>query len=93
MEVLEVIRSAADTASARIRSAADNAWARAAVATTLALGSAGAFAQAGPDPFTTAMTEATTKVNLYAAALVGLGAVSVIFMIALKYVKRIPRAS
>lgn len=45
------------------------------------------------DPFDTAMTEATTKVGEYAAALVGLGAVAVIFMIALKYVKKIPRAS
>ena len=45
------------------------------------------------DPFTAAMTEATTKVSTYAAALVGLGAVAVIFMIALKYVKKIPRAS
>lgn len=81
MEVLKSLRSAADTA-----------WARAGVAATLALGSAGAFAQ-GADPFTTAMTEATTKVGIYAAALVGLGAVSVIFMIGLKYVKRIPRAS
>lgn len=51
-----------------------------------------AFAQ-GVDPFTTAMTEATAKVGTYAAALVGLGAVAVIFMIALKYVKKIPRAS
>lgn len=45
------------------------------------------------DPFDTAMAEATTKVGAYAAALVGLGAVAVIFMIALKYVKKIPRAS
>lgn len=45
------------------------------------------------DPFTTAMTDATTKVTTYAGALVGLGAVAVIFMIALKYVKKIPRAS
>jgi hypothetical protein len=45
------------------------------------------------DPFDTAMTEATTKVGAYAAALVGLSAVAVIFMIAMKYVKRIPRAS
>lgn len=51
-----------------------------------------ALAQA-TDPFDTAMTEATTKVGEYAAALVGLGAVAVIFMIALKYVKKIPRAS
>lgn len=56
------------------------------------LGSAGAFAQE-TDPFTTAMTEATTKVGTYAAALVGLAAVGVVFAIAIKYVKRIPRAS
>ncbi len=54
------------------------------------------FAQTTPapvDPFTAAMTEATTKVGAYAAALVGLGAVAVVFMIALKYVKKIPKAS
>lgn len=45
------------------------------------------------DPFNTAITEATTKVGAYAAALVGLSAVAVIFMIAMKYVKRIPRAA
>ena len=47
----------------------------------------------GVDPFTTAMTEATTKVGTYAAALVGLAAVSVVFMIAIKYVKKLPRAA
>lgn len=52
------------------------------------------FAQTAPvDPFTAAMTEATTKVGAYAAALVGLGAVAVVFLIALKYVKKIPKAS
>jgi hypothetical protein len=51
-----------------------------------------AFAQAA-DPFTTAMTDATEKVGTYAAALVGLSAVAVIFLIAMKYVKKIPRAS
>lgn len=45
------------------------------------------------DPFTTAMTDATTKVGTYAAAIVGLGAVSVAFMIALKYVKKIVKAA
>lgn len=44
------------------------------------------------DPFDAAMTTATTKVGAYAAALVGLAAVSVVFMIAIKYVKKIPRA-
>lgn len=51
-----------------------------------------AMAQA-TDPFQTALTNATTKVGEYAAALVGLSAVAVVFMIAIKYVKRIPRAS
>jgi len=51
------------------------------------------LAQAAADPFTAAMTQATTKVGEYAAALVVLGAVAVVFMIALKYVKKIPRAS
>lgn len=45
------------------------------------------------DPFDTALTEATTRVGGYAAALVGLSAVAVVFMIAMKYVKKIPRAS
>lgn len=64
----------------------------------LAVGASGlglsalAMAQ-GADPFSTALTDATTKVGTYAAALVGLSAVSVVFMIAMKYVKRIPRAS
>ena len=48
---------------------------------------------AATDPFETALATATTKVGSYAAALVGLSAVAVVFMIAIKYVKRIPRAS
>lgn len=53
-----------------------------------------AFAQSTPaDPFDTAMTAMTTKVGAYAAALVGLAAVSVGFMIAIKYVKKLPRAA
>lgn len=51
-----------------------------------------AFAQA-TDPFDAAVGEATTKVETYAAALVGLSAVAVVFMIAMKYVKKLPRAS
>lgn len=50
------------------------------------------FAQS-TDPFDTALATATTKVGSYAAALVGLAAVAVVFMIAIKYVKKIPRAS
>lgn len=51
------------------------------------------LAQGVTDPFDTALATATTKVGAYAAALVGLAAVGVVFMIAIKYVKRIPRAS
>lgn len=51
-----------------------------------------AFAQA-TDPFTVAIVDATAKVGLYAAALVGIGAVGVVFRIALKYVKKIPSAA
>lgn len=58
-----------------------------------AVTSATVFAQSVVDPFDAAMTTATTKVGAYAAALVGLSAVAVVFMIAMKYVKRIPRAS
>jgi len=50
-----------------------------------------AFAQT--DPFDDAILDATTKVGGYAAALVGVSAIAVGFMIAMKYVKRIPRAS
>jgi len=45
------------------------------------------------DPFDTALSNATTKVTAYAGALVGLAAVAVVFMIAIKYVKRIPKAA
>jgi hypothetical protein len=52
-----------------------------------------ANAQTAGDPFTDVMTTATTKVGTYSAALVVLAGVGVAFMIAMKYVKRIPRAS
>lgn len=51
-----------------------------------------AFAQA-TDPFTDAVTAAGTKIGVYGAALVGVSAIGVVFAIAMKYVKRIPRAS
>lgn len=47
----------------------------------------------GADPFDAALASATTKVGGYAAALVGLAAIAVVFMIAIKYVKKIPRAA
>jgi len=65
---------------------------RTALVTFGALTGVSAFAQSS-DPFDTALATATTKVGGYALALVGLAAVSVVFMIALKYVKKIPKAS
>lgn len=51
-----------------------------------------AFAQA-TDPFDAALTSVTEKTETYASALVGVAAVAVVFMIAVKYVKKLPRAS
>lgn len=45
------------------------------------------------DPFDTAIAEATTKITAYASALVPLSAIAVLFIIAIKYIKKIPRAS
>lgn len=52
------------------------------------------FAQTvGTDPFDAALTTVTEKTGVYAAALVGVSAVAVVFMVAMKYVKKLPRAS
>lgn len=61
------------------------------VGTATALVSVAVFAQG--DPFTTAMTEVTGKVQGYGAALVGLAAVGVAFYVAIKFVKKIPKAA
>lgn len=45
------------------------------------------------DPFDTAVTAMTTKVTAYGGALVAFAAVSVGFLIAIKYVKKIPRSA
>lgn len=45
------------------------------------------------DPFTQVMTDATDRVESYGAAIAVLAGVGVLFMIAVKYVKKIPRAS
>lgn len=45
-----------------------------------------------PAEFTDAITESLADVALMAGALVGVGAVGVAFMLALKYIKKIPRA-
>ena len=52
-----------------------------------------AFAQAATDPFDTALATVTAKVTSYAGALVGVAAIAVVFMVAVKYVKKLPRAS
>lgn len=51
-----------------------------------------AMAQAA-DPFTATLTDASAKVTTYATGLVTVAAVGVLFMIAKKYVKKIPGAS
>lgn len=66
--------------------------AKASAAVTAALLPVLAFAQAS-DPFDTAITSITTKVTAYGGALVGVSAVAVAFFVAIKYVKKIPRAS
>lgn len=64
-----------------------------AASSALVLAGLSGIAAAQNDPFTDAMTDATTKVTEYAGALVGLAAVAVVFMIAVKYVKKIVGAS
>lgn len=51
-----------------------------------------AFAQAA-DPFDAAVTDVTAKITTYAGALVGVAAVGVAFMVAMKYVKKIRGAA
>lgn len=51
-----------------------------------------AYAQS-VDPFDTALTTVTASTTKYASALVGVAAIAVVFMIAIKYVKKLPRAS
>lgn len=56
------------------------------------LGMGVAFAQA-TDPFDTAVATIQTKVEGYGGALVALAAVAVVFLVGIKYVKKIPKAS
>lgn len=62
------------------------------VGAMLAIAAAQASAQA-TDPFEVAMAAITTKVGTYGAALVGLSAVAVVFYVAMKFVKKIPKAA
>lgn len=76
----------------QIRTASQDAWARAGVAATLAIASASASAQA-VDAFDTVMDNVTTKVESYAGSLVVLAGVAVVFMIGMKYIKKIRGAA
>lgn len=51
------------------------------------------FAQEATDPFQDALTNITANVTTYGGALVGLAAVGVVFMIAIKYVKKLRGAA
>lgn len=62
------------------------------IVTGVALAPALAFAQSA-DPFDAAVADVKTKVALYAASLVGVAAVGVAFMVAVKYVKKIRGAA
>jgi type IV secretory pathway VirB2 component (pilin) len=75
-----------------IRTLALNTRARLSAA-VLTLATLPAFSFAQTDPFTTAVTTISDKIETYGAALVGVAAVGVVFMVAMKYVKKLPRAA
>lgn len=58
----------------------------------IALGPVAAFAQAS-SAFTDAVSSASADIATYGAALVGVSAVGVVFMVAIKYVKKIRGAA
>lgn len=66
--------------------------AKAYVGTMLLLSAAASQAQE-VDPFTDALNAMKLKVATYGGSLVGLAAVGVAFFVAMKYVKKIPRAA
>lgn len=73
---------------AKIVTAAD----KAAVGAMIAIAAASASAQS-TDPFDTAVAAMTTKVTSYGGALVTFCAVAVAFWVAMKYIKKIPKAA
>lgn len=63
-----------------------------AIGATLALAApVAAFAQG--DPFATALTDITAKVTTYGGGLIALAAVGVVFMVGVKYVKKLRGAA
>lgn len=69
-----------------------NSKAKFAALGALAMSAGSAFAQAA-DPFSSAVTTITDKINTYGAALVGIAAVGVVFWVGIKYVKKISGAA
>jgi hypothetical protein len=65
-------------------------WKRVAVG---AVGLGASAAALADDPFTSAVTDVSSKVATYGAALVGVAAVGVGFAVGIKYVKKIARAA
>jgi len=77
---------------AKTRAVAQKYGAKVSAAILTAGASVASMAQT-TDPFTDAMSTLTTKVTTYGGALVALSAVGVGFFVAMKYVKKIPRAA
>lgn len=76
----------------KTRAVAQKYGAKVSAAILTAGASVAAMAQA-TDPFDGAVSTLTSKVTNYGAALVTLSAVGVAFFVAIKYVKKIPRAA
>lgn len=77
---------------AKLKKAREAVSNKALAVTVMAMCSVPAFAQGG-DPFSTVLAEVETKVTTYAGALVGVAGISVAFMVAVKYVKKIRGAA
>ncbi|ODU08180.1 MAG: hypothetical protein ABS84_14090 [Rubrivivax sp. SCN 71-131] len=69
-----------------------NGWQRVAVGAA-GLGASGLALADDPTAFEAAVTSVTTDIGAYGAALVGVAAVGVGFMVAMKYVKKIRGAA
>lgn len=94
-QILNAIMSPVALAAAAIEKARDTAatqYARAGAAVTLGLGAVAANAQTA-DPFDAVVTEMTTKVEGYGGKLVIFCGVAVVFLIAMKYIRKIPKAA
>lgn len=66
---------------------------KALAASVMIVASVPAMAQEATDPFDTVLADVTEKVGEYAGALVVLAGVSVVFMIGVKYIKKLRGAA